>query len=130
MTLMWRRFLLLLLCVLIPLKAVMAAECDCPSFSEAVTLNMQGHHVVDTQSAHQFFEAHHHHSHAVSAHGDDQDASQHSDHHCVGTLGWLLPSSLTLAQWAGVPHAMPGWLDRPLPAPVLEQPPRPPHWGA
>lgn len=116
---MWRRFLLLLLCVLIPLKAVMATECDCPHAAE-----MMGWMVLDASPQH---EVHHHHDHGASSHGDDQDGADHLDDHCVGTLGWLLPSALSLTHRLSMPHATPEWLDRPLPAPVLEQPPRPPH---
>ena len=77
---MWRRFLLLLLCVLIPLKAVMATECDCPHAAE-----MMGWMVLDASPQH---EVHHHHDHGAASHGTTK-------------MGPITLTTIALAPWAG-----------------------------
>lgn len=124
---MWRRFLLLLLCVLLPLQSVRADE-------GADSLAHQGHH---SQAPH----AHHaHHAHgaedvdqaqahaqAVAQSDEGAPAAEHLSDHCVCPLGCLLPSGSAVFLREAAAHGVPGWTPPSLPTPVLPAPQRPPH---
>lgn len=120
---MWRRFLLLLLCAFIPLQSVKAdigALAHAWGGAEVVAL---GHGVTPH---------HHHHHHAEAAEGafhqDNSPASaEHMSDHCLCPLGWLLPSLPSVLQRGASSHAVPEWTPPALPAPTLAAPQRPPH---
>jgi len=114
---MWRRFLLLLLCVLLPLQSVRADE-------GADSLAHQGHH---SHAPH----AHHAHdadpAQAVAQPDEGAPAAEHLSDHCVCPLGCLLPSGSAISLREAAAHGVPGWTPPSLPTPVLPAPQRPPH---
>lgn len=122
---MWRRFLLVLLCCLVPLQSIQAAERALAHASGAVNGMVHWHE-------HELNVPHHHDAHGeadhTSVHYDhSQDSVEHVSDHCVCSAGWLLPPTLSLVVSAPAGHPLPSWADRALPSPVLDKPPRPPH---
>ena len=119
---MWRRTLLILLCMIIPWQSVKAAggfvtHADDMAISAVEHLNAHDHHL-----------AHHHDTHDGGVHYDhSQDSTEHVNDHCVCSTGWLIPLSLDVALFVPDAQAPPEWVARLLPAPVLEKLPRPPR---
>lgn len=125
---MWRRVLLVLLCVMIPWQAVTAAQVAVVHADDAVS-------VIEHLKAHDNHVAHHHDHHAGGHHGgihydQSQDSKDHVGDHCVCSTGWLPPLGLNVMVTAPAVQMPPEWTARPLPAPVLEKPPRPPRYVA
>ncbi len=121
---MWRQLMLILLCLIIPWQSVKAAG----GFgAHAVDAVLTIEHVLD----HDLHVAHHHDDHDGGHHHDQsQDSEEHVKGHCVCSSGWLLPIGFSLSPIPPAVQLLPEWLDRPLPAPVLDKPPRPPHVSA
>lgn len=118
---MWRRILLILLCMIIPWQSVKAAE---GGLLHAAEMGNTMGHLHD----HVMHEAHHHGGHDGDVVYDQtQDSTDHVNDHCACSTGWLLPLSLDVVATTPATQLLPDWVSRPLPAPVLDKPPRPPH---